>query len=394
MKALTIDSQSNSNIDDLVQRHPNVTHFFLHPGKYHLTRQLEIDRDNIVFAGLGDAGDVHIVQDTPDANAIVIKGSYVALNHVSIYCEHGSGIALTHSNVSYVQVEHCQIFGSETYFAVFIAGRSHAVGSATIAGFEAGELDSHNTFDNNIVYCKWSGDAVSFSMQKHGSVRNNIVRGGKLAVYMTQDCVVANNRVFDSTSHGIICSMPSRRLRVQNNMLYRSHASAIAVRPQAEHGDYTPADNAEIVVEGNVVLSCEYIGIEVENVRGISIVNNRLRNIKNIGIYLLRARDCLTRHNRLISFARGVMIDVESTRCTVRDNWLYSMYPNEAQHAVLVETSASDSHIDGNALYGRFTSKAIENLALEASPPTSIGINVEDDHIKYAEEMLLWAEMF
>lgn len=394
MKALTIDAASNANIDDIVQRNPHVTHFFLRPGTYALTKQLTIDRENIVFAGLGDAGDVHIVQETPDTNAIVISASFVQLNHVSVYCEHGSGIALTHSNVNYVQVEHCQFFGSETYFAVFMAGKSHAVGTPTITAFENGDLDHHNTFDNNIVYCKWSGDAVSFALQKSGSVRNNIVRGGKLAVYMTDECIVANNRIFDSTSHGIICSMPSKRLLVQHNMIYRSAASSIALKPQNEHGAYTSSSDAQVRVCGNHIVSCQYIGIEVERVNGLEVLDNTLRDTSDKAVYLLRTSNALVRDNRLVGFYRGVMIDVESDACTVRDNWLYSMYPNEAQHAVLIETTANASVVEGNVLNGRYTSREIENLATDVAQPTVVGSNNIDRHIKYSEEMLLWAEMF
>jgi len=389
MKTLVVDQASNENLDGLIQRHPSVTSFFLRPGTYHLTEQLVIDRENISLQGLGSASDVHIVQDTPGANGIVITASQVTLHHVSVHAEVGSGIAVTHADVNFVQIEHCHFYGSEEYFAVYLAGKTHNGGADTLAAFASGDLDHNNTFDNNIVYSKWSGDAVSFSLQRFGSLRNNIVRGGKVAVYMTQDCIVGNNRIYDSTSHGIICSMPSLRLRLTHNHIARSTASGIALKPQVEHGEHQPQADSQVIVDNNTVDGGEYIGIELENSNGVEIRENHVRHVQTTGIYVLRSANVSAHHNHIVGCDRAVFIDVETSGCVFENNEMFSLYPNVSQNAFLIEATSLSTRVANNTTHGPYLSDVIKDVDPDNSL-SQIVDNVHDAHIDHHEEVLLW----
>lgn len=392
LNTLTLNADTHSDIDDIVQRHPTITNFFLLPGSYHLTRQLEIDREDIVFCGLGDASQVHIYQDTADSNAIVIRSSRVSVHHLSIHCENGTGIALTHADVDRCQTEHCHIYGSESYFAVYIAGPSVAVGADTFAAFDSNALSAGNVFDNNIVYCKWGGDAVSFSLQRDGSVRNNIVRGGKIAAYMTRNCVVSNNRVLDSQSHGIICSLPSTDVMIANNYVVRSVASAIAVKPQNEHGEYTGTGDANICICGNRIAACQYIGVEIENANTTVVEKNDVRHCTEQAIYVLRSVNVDVRENRLVGFDRGILFDVETEQCSADNNILYSIFPNVSKHGVMLESTARNNIVTNNTLRGPFLSEPIKDVNTTTEPLNAVDAvsNNVDDYINYHEETLLW----
>lgn len=361
LKTVVITPSSHPSLDNLLTRHPHVDNFFFEPGVYTLTKPLVIDRENVVLAGLHAAPDVHIKQTTVDNDALVIRASRVSVHHLSIHCENGNGIAVTHSDVSWTSVEHCHIYGSETYFAVYIAGKTLPPGEGTLQGYANGDLDAYNVFDNNIVYSKWSGDAISFSLQKYGSVRNNVVRGGQFSIYMVRDCIVSNNHVYDSSSYGIGISLPSHDLVVSNNHIEKCQSSGIALRPQLEHGEFAK-ESYRIDVKNNIIENVAYLGIEVTDSIDVNVVSNYVRRPKDTAIYVLRSENVVVADNRLSYFPKGIMLDVGTSQVTVKLNRLFSIYPDEAVFGVWMEVDTSNNSIVQNSLYGRYSNTPAKDL--------------------------------
>lgn len=364
LKTVVITPSSHPSLDDLLTRHPHVDNFYFERGHYVISKPLVIDRENVVFAGLHQAPDVHITQTTSEKDALVIRASRVSVHHLSVHCEEGSGIAITHADVSWTSIEHCHIYGSETYFAVYMAGSTLTPGPETLQGYNDGVLDQYNVFDNNVVYSKWSGDAISFSLQRYGSVRNNVVRGGQFSIYMVRDCVVPNNHVYDSSSYGIGISLPSHDVIVSNNHIEKCQSSGIAMRPQLEHGEFDK-DVYNITVQNNVIENVDYLGIEVTDVSNVVVKSNYVRRSKDNAVYILRSDNVRVEDNRLSYFPKGIMLDVGTHDTVVYRNRLFSIYPDEAVFGVWMEVDVHDNSVTENSLYGHYSNTDIKDLGTE-----------------------------
>lgn len=350
-----IDPSVNPYLDKLFIMYPNITLFVLKKGIYYLSRPLVIDKEGINIIGeSNNAYDVHIYQQTGVDDGIVINANKITIRGISIHVENGENVCLSHFDANWTTVENCKFYGSDSYFTVFYAGPSQLLqGESTINGYENDVLDMHNIFDNNIVYTKWSGDAVSMSLQKYNSFRNNLIRGGKVAIYLCKESKVTNNKIYDSASNGIIVSLPSHNIEISNNTIACSHDGSIVVRPQVEHGEYASI-NHNIHIFNNVIRDSKYIGIEINNTDLINIYSNSILFSQNYGMYSLNSSNVFIDDNKIISRYRHIGFD-NSDDNIIRNNIMWSTYPNLCDHAIILIES-SNNRIDDNMFYGFYTS--------------------------------------
>lgn len=385
MSSMVINEITLNNLDNLFTLYSDVDTFYFEKGTYYLTKQLDITKDNIRFIGLtGDAKDVHIIQQTDDKNGLNIIADNFVLNYVSVHVNNGSGVCLAHAQANWTNIENCHFYGSNSNFAVYFAGPVFQQGQDTLDGYSNGDLDMHNVFDNNIVYTKWSGDAISFSLQRYGSVRDNIVRGGKIALYMLKDCLVTHNKIYDSISHGIICSLPSQNIDIIGNKINNSGAASINVRVQAEHvGEITEEQN-NIKIMKNDIINSNYFGIEVNSANDLIISNNKIKGVKEFGIYLLKSSNITVEHNTITKFRKGVHIDLESTNNTIINNSMYSVFPNTSEHAIDMLDQANNNVVTNNILSGMYLSNPIKDAGMDNVIENN---NIEQYH-SYRDELL------
>jgi nitrous oxidase accessory protein NosD len=189
-------------------------------------------------------------------------------------------------------------------------------------------------------------------------VRNNIIRGGKVAIYMCRDTEVVSNKCCESSSQGIFCSLPSRQLQIKNNIIYRSVNAGISFKPQLEHGELIEP-TTEIIVEGNQILSTPHIGIELNKCHGIEITRNSIRWCDKDGIYVLRSENANIHHNQIIRCLNGLRIDIESKNNLFKENSVHSIYPNLTNNGVKIEPDVFDNLVEGNIVSGKFNGPAI-----------------------------------
>lgn len=350
------------SIDDLLRWYPSIRKFYFSPGNYYLTRQFDIKTQGIIFESTTkDSKDVHLFQLTPTINGLNIEADNVSLKNISIHCEHDDSICLTVSNASRTSVTGCRFFGSQNNFTIYYAGKRYLDGNELLNGYLSKNMDSSNIFDNNIVYTQWSGDAVSFSLQYNGTVRNNVVRGGKLAIYCCRDTFVTHNLISDSTSQGIYLSTPTSNVRISNNRIMDSTAAAIKIDKQREH-PLLEAESESIDVSNNYLVDSKYFGIEVADTKNFVLSSNKIYWTVDVGIYMLRSSHGVLDKNIIAHYNKGIVFDVETKNILMTSNWLASIYPEEAQHSILLEVDTSDNVIRENKISGETKSDQIKNL--------------------------------
>lgn len=380
MQTVVIDPLDTPNIDHLFNDSTITKTFFFKDGEYTVTKQINISGKNVRMIGLsGNASAVHLIQETVDQNLLNITGDNFTMSDMSLHSEEGDTVCLSQSGSSWSHITNCHFYGSDTNFTVYFAGPDVAAGQETIDAYTNNLLDTNNIFDNNVIYTKWSGDAVSFSLQRFGSLRNNIIRGGKLAVYMVKDSTISHNYAWDSSAHGIICSLPCNKVEISNNVIRKSSSASISLRAQLEHGDFN-TDDHDLVIKNNTITDCKHIGIEVNSGHNIVIDGNVVIAAAQTSIYLLRCSGVSLKNNTCVGSDNIVVIDIESTLNSVTNNTLYSVFPKESHHAVLVEATSTGNEISSNTTRGRFVSVPIQEI--------SVGDNVvtNNDHHLYVSQ--------
>lgn len=377
MKTIILNPINNRNLDNIVSMFDEYNVFYFKQGNYYLSDQLNIIQDNISFIGMTDnANDIHIFQTNSTKNGLNIKGDNFIMTDISLHVD--EAIALTVANSNWSIVEHCHFYGSNNTFTVFYAGKDY--NDNIFNEFNNNNMDSNNYFNFNIIYSKWSGDCVSFSLQYNGSVRNNILRGGKIAIYMCSNCIVSNNKVYDSASHGIICSLPSKNINIINNLIRDCTDAAIGVKMQTEHGPYYEKKQ-QIMIIGNTINDTKSIGIEINDGDDIKIKNNKLFWTSTTGIYLLNSDTCNVENNTVSHFDIGILLDINCKNNNISLNKLYSVYPDASKHCIFVENDTENNVITNNHASGICTSDKIKVLGINTNTN-----NAEQDYHTYGEE--------
>ena len=354
----TLNVLVNSNIDNILIDNPTIDTFIFEPGMYYLTKILKITRPNVNFTGTTNAKDIHIFQTNVNQDGINVISHFFYMSNISVHVEHPAYVALIVANAHNSIIENCYFYGNPTTFTVYYAGPSVNAGIDTINAYNNNNLDKSNIFRNNVVYSKWSGDSVSFSLQLNGTFFKNIIRGGKVAVYMCKRTTIRNNVIYDSTSHGVYLSLPSHNVTINKNKIYECANSAIIIKDQVEHGVFVPTPY-NINISENFLYDAKFNGIEANNLITATLNNNKLLSSDNNGFYFLNCSDVRIISNTIAYF--NVAFWLENTNnCTIDNNSVYSVYPSYGNNVVKfvnsIDNTVSNSNINGtmatNTFYG------------------------------------------
>lgn len=389
MNYTTIDTRTilvhaGSTLDGMIAAHPTITNFILQTGDYYINDKLLVDRERVTIKSeSGQATDVNIFQNDPNKDSIVFNHAHRSrMVNLSVHNRHPGRVALTVAGSNLTKVTGCKIYGNPTTFSVYYAGPKDLIeGPDTLQAYDAGELDDGNVFNTNVVYSVWAGDSVSFSLQKNGRFENNIVRGGKVAIYMCRDSSFKRNIIFDSSTNGIFLSFPSHNLTISQNRIYECKHSGIKMANQGEHGPFTESDYNIQVLENNIYDSGIY-GIEMNHGHAINISQNKANSTDIFFLYILNTTDVTVQGNTCYNFKVAVWSE-SSDHVVVDGNTFNSIYPTEGENVVKFVAS-TNSQISNNVVGGRLV---YDYYAIDsASTGISFFGNSRHLYFTYAEE--------
>lgn len=348
--------KSGSNIDNLLIDNPTSTYFLFENGKFIMTKKLLIDRQNIKFIGKTGSKFTHILQNNPNEDGLDVEADKFQMKNISIHVQHEGKVALTVANANNTLVQNCHFYGNPTTFTIYYAGPELTEGEETLNAYNNNELDNNNIFKNNVVYTNWSGDSVSFSLQNKSSFCKNIIRGGKLAVYMCRNSIINNNTIYDSSSEGVFISLPSHNIKFCKNKIFECKNAAIKIKNQEEHGEFDPS-TYNIYISKNDIYDTYYNGLEINDCIGAYILNNYIHGADNHGIYFLRCKNIKLSFNVITYFSIGFLIE-QSSDIDIIGNASYSVYPYEGTHFIkFINTTNCD--IKKNKIKGNISSGAL-----------------------------------
>lgn len=388
---------AGSNIDDILTANPSKTTFYFGRGKYYLTKMLNINRPNISFFnndrlhsetnGLA-AQKVHIFQLNVKQDGINVIARDFTMRDISVHDTYDGKVALTVAGVSNCRIEHCYFYGNRTTFSIYFAGPKGIVeGQATLDAFDNNQLDFNNTFSHNVIYSQWSGDAVSFSLQSGSTFSDNIVRGGKVAVYMCRDTMIERNHIYDSDQVGIFVSLPCVRVSLKQNKIYECKSAGIKVSNQMEHGTFLTHENYQLNINSNYIYDSETNAIELNNVSGAKIKRNRCIRTGRNSIYSLFGNKLDMFENKLVQFRVGIWLE-DTSHCNIKENRFLSVYPDESHNVVKLSPTCNHNSIHGNIGKGKFMYDDYI-LPIETTG-NELGINFYFEYYMREEELDIW----
>lgn len=340
---MTLKLTPGDNLNIVISANSTINKFVLPSGTYYLNNILTITKPGLSIIGQGNASEIHIYQQNTDSDGINIRADSVTIRNVSVHVPHSKKIALTVANCNNSIVTNCYFYGNRDFFTIYYAGPVVSAGEATIEAYLTNRLDSNHTFKKNVIYANYSGDAVSFSLQYNGIFQCNIIRGGKLAVYMCRDTKIIDNNIYDSNSNGIFISLPSHNLTISNNDIYECTDSSLIIKQQTEHtylnGDNVALSDYNINISNNSFYDNNYFGIEIKDGQNINIYNNKYLRNANRGIYL---QSCLNINitNNIFSYFKVAIELLNVRECTINKNTFYSVYPSETEKGIVLRTYA------------------------------------------------------
>ena len=351
---VTVTSIPDTFIDDIIDVNPTATTFIFTSGDFFLSKVLHIEKPNLTFIGsTNNPVDVHIFQSNSSMDGIsIIFAHSTILDSLSIHVTHKDKIALTIASCNNTLVNNCYIYGNDNTFSVFYPGpKSLEQGQSTIDGYVNNVLDTRNVFRNNTIYTSWSGDSVAFCLQKEGLVDNNIIRGGKMAVYMCKDVDVTNNTVYDSVSNGIYLSLPSKNIYMSGNYIYDCKASGIKVANQMEHGTFTPEHRYNVTIEDNDIVDADFYSIELNNLNNSTVIRNTFISTAVYGIYAYQCEQICMLYNKISYFDVAIWLEGTSNSLVVV-NELFSVYPDIAKNVVKLVNASNNNIVTFNNVKG------------------------------------------
>lgn len=233
-------------------------------------------------------------------------------------------------------------------------------GSSTLNGYFNDVLDSHNSFNNNVIHSCWNGDAIFFSLQNYSTCSDNIVQGCRLAIYMCKNSIISGNIIYTSISSGIMISLPSHNVTFSSNFIMNAYESSIVVRKQMEHGDFT-SSNYNINILNNEIIKSGFHGIDLNDVDLAVVASNKIDEVAEHGIYILNGTNIVISSNLIITSNKSIYIDIGSTNNIVDSNKTYNVFPNYTESAVYTLYSFGNT-ISNNNFYGTYTSVLINQI--------------------------------
>lgn len=376
-------------LDDLLIRYPKGRTFIFKPGNYYLNKVLKINKPNIIFKGLTNvAKDVHIYQNNTNMDGLDVEADGFTMNNISIHVPHPGKVALVFAGCNNTLIDRCYIYGNPTTFSVFYAGPDVSAGAPTLNTYSVGNLDIGNVMSRCVIYSEWSGDSVSYSLQKNGRFWGNIIRGGKLAVYMCKNCVVDQNTIYDSSTNGIFVSLPSHNVDIKFNIIKECQESGIIIKNQLEHGSFTPS-NYNINIYNNMVYDSKFHAVDINDGHQISVTKNRFLSTELNGIYCLDCNNITVSDNMVAYFNTALCLE-NSSNSFFTNNICYSVYPDESKEVVKIINGSHQNTITTNIAKGRY----ISNVLYKVNPDSmtnSVTNNIYEPFYTYNEEiMFIW----
>lgn len=297
----------NVKINQLIN--DGVKNIYIKNGVYNLNSMIKINKDDIKLVG-EDKNYTKLIQTQKNCDSIgVYNADNIVVSNLTIDNSAYGWAGFSEGNSNNVTLQDCIIYGDDSTFAVYFAGKNYPSDFATdpVSGLEKSDMDSNNKMINNTVYSKYWGDGVSFSVQKNGLVENNIVNGTRIAFYVCRDSQVKNNTIRNSASNGIHVSIPSENNLISGNIIENSKISAIKVSAETEYPVETSYYGNNITISNNTINNAHYMGIEINQLANSFIENNSIDKPDNVGIYLLRVDNNIVRNNIISNIGYSVI---------------------------------------------------------------------------------------
>lgn len=301
----TVIDQSNSGeyinvkINQLIN--DGVKNIYIKNGTYNLNSMININISDVKLVG-EDKNYTKLIQTQKNCDSVgVYNANNIVVSNLTIDNSAYGWAGFSEGNSNNVTLEDCIIYGDDSTFAVYFAGKNYPNGISTnpVSGLENSDMDSNNKMINNTVYSGYWGDGVSFSVQKNGLVENNTVNGTRIAFYVCKDSQVKNNTISNSPSNGIHVSIPSENNVISGNVIKNTKASAIKVSAETEYPVETNYYGHNITISNNTIYNPHYMGIEINQLADSFIENNNIDKPDNVGIFLLRVDNITARNNIL-----------------------------------------------------------------------------------------------
>lgn len=354
----TVILNPNIYIDDIFDKYPDAELFQFSDGDYFLSKILKINKSNITFIGLSnDPSKVHIYQKNENYDGFDIEYlDRFIMKNISLHVTSPNKVAIVMANVNNTIISDCYFYGNPTTFTIFYAGPDMIQGSDTINKYNNNILDKNNKFMNNVIYADWSGDTISCSLQKNFLFRKNIIRGGKVAIYMCKNSFFNKNIINDSSTNGFYISLPSHHIFVNNNKIYEPQNSAITIKNQIEHGtfDETPYN---IHIKSNFVYDSKFYSFEINNGNNIYLDKNISLRTKNIVFYMYNSKNIFISNNDVYYYEYGMYLE-NSSNIKGRYNKFVNYFPVDALSFIKFVNS-SDNDFSYNKLVGKITNNII-----------------------------------
>lgn len=351
-------------VDDVINNAQNGDTILFNKGNYYVKTSIKIlNKKNITLRGItGNPSDVSITQigTVRDDNGkkiyldgiAITSSDYITLDSITFMVERKKGIpvCLSVNGCTHVQVVGCRFYANKNTFAVYFSGPTDIKGETeTLDAYYNDELPQCNTFEKNIVVSEYDHDGLVFGLQSNGTLRNNIVYGCRIAVYMVRDTLAHGNYVYDSASNGIACSLPSHNLNVTNNVIERSVATGIRLTTQLEHGA-TDADDFHINIVNNRISDC-LNGIDVEESYNVSINKNKITNCRENGVTTVDVRYSEIGENIITNCNVGINICRKTMYTNVYNNTIYNyLVDASSNNGILIDKNTCHNFVRNNEI--------------------------------------------
>ena len=389
MEMVKLNDEDHKNLDGLLDKYPDATKFYLAPGEYELTDILDLDRPNMILSSQSnDPKSVHIYQTNNEKDGVHIKADNVLIQGITFHNENGLGTCLICRDRNSIIVTNCVFYGSGHSFTVYY-------GSSTDESIEKHQkygkdmLSSKNCFSNNIVYTKTEDDetrreeSFGFFLQNHGQVRDNKFRGGRSTFCLSKNCVVSNNKIYDSSKNGIKLILPCQNVEVSNNTIDHTKYSSINILAEPELRDHF-RETSDIKILNNTIVNSEYIGVELNYAHNVTISGNKIKRISGNGIYVLESEGVIIENNVLSQNSMGVLFDNNANGNRIEGNVFYSVYPHLSEHSICLINSTSNNLVTDNTIKGIHSSIS---LFMEGENNESTGNNIHK-FLTFSDEMI------
>lgn len=384
MNHIVVSTLAHPNIDNLLEAYPSNNIFYFENGEYSLTATLTINRPGIRFCSVsGNPDDVKIVQTSFSDNAINIQYSNFTMDSISVVHDEGEGMCLYQGDANWTNIENCKFYGNATNHTVFFAGPAYASLDDLVLLFNNEQFNSFNNFDNNIIYTKTGGTSITYNLQQHGCIKNNIIRGGKVSSYMMNNCVINHNFIYESGSNGISITGLMKNVNVFQNLIKKTETSSINIKLTDDlllHRDLC----TNIIIDNNSIKDCKYISIELNKINNITIKNNNIKWTTDLGIFMVDCNNITINDNDLIQYRRGVHVDIDSHAIEINNNNFYSVFPKISEHSIAIEDLTHTINVVNNTIYGMHLSSVTKDV----TGANIFSGNTVNDNIAFNDEII------